>query len=279
MLETVLKAAAHLLAGVASVAAPDLYRSHQASCAPSAQHGSSQQNFSVKWAYYEGTSANSALVVIMPPTGGATVLDRWYAKKLCQAGQSAVILESWTGDDDLASDVERHNRHFARSLQAISFMAQTYDRPLRLLGTSVGGLYALSALMRLPAVEKAVLITAGAPFSGIVVDSEHEDLARVRQVRMSDLQLPDHAAYRQLMDQVMQEWTSMQQLTPELGQKKPTLVVVGLEDTIVPTPYQVDLAKRLQPSKLFSFQANHFWTIVRTYWKLSDQIVDFLRAD
>lgn len=239
--------------------------------------------FQLSWQEFRPSLAKPELgtVFIFPPTGGATFLESRYAKKICAQGWPAVVVKSWTGDNNREDDFARHALHFQRAKRAFAMLTAGYPGPVRLLGTSLGGLYTISFMQsaretQSDKIQKAVVIVAGVPFSTVITDSHHSELSAVRERRMKAFQLSSREAYQQKLAESLVQWDRPQTLNPASGRRIPTLAVIGLQDDVVPTSHQREFAKLWQPAKVIEINSGHFWSIVRAYWSFSDQIVTFL---
>ena len=64
-------------------------------------------------AYYEYAPEDEQsvvrTVVIFPPTGGITFLDKSYARKIKKRGARAIVLSHWTGKSEESLDLRLHH--------------------------------------------------------------------------------------------------------------------------------------------------------------------------
>lgn len=236
-------------------------------------------DFSAHWVYYRSEipeAATRATVVIFPPTGGVTQLENWYAKRVCKAGYNAIVVKNWTGDDDLEPDFDRHSRHFARAHRAFEILSAANPGRIRLLGTSLGGLYSLSLMARHDSIERAALITVGAPFTAIVAESGHSELVAVKKKRMKNFSIATEAEYRVRIDGALAHWDDIDKISEF---DRPVLMVIGTKDETVPSRYQRDLAKLIKPRQTIEIESGHFLSILTAYFSHVDTVTSFLTAE
>jgi len=239
-----------------------------------------------------GSETSKAKVVIFPPTGGATTLERWYAEKICDRGGFAILVNDWTKAQESAIDPELHDRHLQRSLRVFKSLEKKWKGPFRVLGTSLGGLYAAAISMHHP-WEKMVLITAGGPLSQVLANSDLTSLIELREKRMKLWGLRSEKEYEGVLGRSI----SLDFLPPRFSSGIPDvdgivgppakaskslvptqqiLMSLAPSDETVPYETQEKLWVTLGEPKRFDVSGDHFFGIVRTYWFHSDEISDFL---
>lgn len=223
--------------------------------------------FKVEYVDYEppARASGAATTFIMPPTGGTTPLDRRFATGLCREGRHVLIVEDWsTSEEKGAIDFNLHNRLFGRANRALTLLAARHPGPLNLLGTSLGALFSISALARIPQVEKAVLIVGGIPFTEVIVGSDTMGMNFLREKRKEKFGVTGKEDYLARLNEVF-EWNDLDKLTPEAMKDKQILLIIGLADDGVPTKNQLLLAERFPQAKIIRHDSDHFGTIVKSF--------------
>lgn len=221
-------------------------------------------------------------IIVMPPTGGVTVLDRRFSTKLCSTRQRVVLVKKWTGLNEPGQiDFEIHNRNFSRANRVIQSLVERFQgaasgqsQKLRLMGTSLGAQYSISALARLAVFDRAVLIVGGSPLSRVIANSNNTEMKILRDRRFTELKVPSIETYRQTLDSVF-KWNDEEQIA-RISQRTQVLMVVGLEDDAVPTENQEHLEKVIRPARAIRIKADHIGTIMQAYFSHASEIVEFL---
>lgn len=242
-----------------------------------------------------GSEKAKVKVVIFPPTGGATTLERWYAEKICDRGGFAILINDWTEAQETATDPELHDRHMQRSLKVYKNLEKKWKGPFRVLGTSLGGLYAAAISMHHP-WEKMVLITAGGPLSQVLATSDLTSLIELREKREKLWNFRSEQEYEGILGKAI----SLDLLPPRYPNYVPKiggvvgpsakaskslvpseqiLMSLASSDGTVPYETQEKLWEALGKPKRFDLSGNHFFGILWTYWYYSEEISDFLAGD
>jgi hypothetical protein len=220
----------------------------------------------------------SPLVVILPPTGGTNVIDRSYAKSICRNGFRTVILEQWTGMDEVSLDFSLHQRLFTRGTSAIQSVLEFFPRSVSraLIGTSVGALYALHYLSfsdgrPAPTIDVAFLIVGGLDLPKIVASSRQAQMVDLRRARNNKFNLPGDSAHE---ERIRNEFRNFSMARP--ASLKKLGLVISLNDDYVPTETQTLLVKSWNPDYLFKSTLGHQLTIVRFWLTHQNNISRFL---
>lgn len=251
------------------------------------------ENFEVKLETC-GSLRSEIKVVIFPPTGGATSLEKWYAEEICEQGGFAILVNDWTDAQETALDPELHDRHLQRSLKVYETLERKWKGPFRALGTSLGGLYAAAISVHHP-WEKMVLITAGGPLSEVLATSDQKSLQELKAKRMQKWGLRSDKQYEGVLGQAI-SFDFLPPRFPAYGPKVPgiqgpsassprsrvstddVLMFIARGDETVPLRTQENLWKALGEPRRIDLSANHFWGIVGTYWNHSSELIDFLMS-
>ncbi len=204
-------------------------------------------------------------IMILPPTGGETVLDRLDSERLCEAGFRVALMEHWDGDTFSELDLDMHDRGALRALAAIRHVTEYLDptgtEKLGILGTSVGAIEAALALGDLPQIGVGALIVGGGGMPDIIAHSTVSSLAQLRDARMKELGYSTVDDYQQaLAAHVHIDPLDFAGLTG----KKALLMMIGTEDQMVPTRDQYALQKAWDDAPALTHDADHVHTIVYT---------------
>jgi len=234
--------------------------------------------FRVDYTYYAGDGMERA-VILVPPTGGATFIDRRYARLLCRDGAAVYLLRDWSGMSEQALEPAVHNRLLGRAQRAIGLVANDIGaRDVGILGTSVGGIHAATAVGRLQRLDAAFIVGAGAPVAAVIARSGQDTLAQWRRRRMDHYGFADVAAYEKALLDVI-EWEPL--LVADNARQKHLGAAVIAGDSIVPTACQRRLAAAWQPVLRLSIAGFWGWShaagILKTGLFHAQDIVAFFR--
>lgn len=234
------------------------------------------ENFSVHTTVYRGLLGSQKTLVLLPPTGGTNYIDRRYAQKFCEAGYDVIIVERWTDMSEKATDLELHQRLYARSQRAIDAVIAHIKTPfIGMLGTSLGGTFASLAAHLQPRLNAVFVITAGVTIPEVIVKSDLKSMQDLKLARMARYQFLDD-------DEYLRALTRNFTLDPTLlgdGYKNKTLgMAIATEDETVPSVNQTKLAKLWNPSVVLTYENGHFWGIVKSWWLSDDRILGFFET-
>ena len=201
--------------------------------------------FEVEFEHYSPSANSARTVIVMPPTGGSTFLESRYATLFCDAGFGVYVVRGWTGMAETSIELALHHRLFGRAQQAINLVAE--DAPVGfvgILGTSVGGLHAATAVGHLDRISAGFVIAAGAPVADVIAYTEQGELASLREERMRHFGFADQTAYRDALAAEF-AWEPLAFLSS--AREKPLGMVPVRGDKTVPTPLQEQLRKAWRP--------------------------------
>lgn len=216
-------------------------------------------------------------VIVMPPITGSNPADRGYAKSLCRAGYLALVLDHWQGQDEVSVPVDVHERLLQRGQKAIGAVVEELAvEPIGILGNSLGGIHAATALYQNDKLKAGFLIVAGAPVASVISESMEESLVAYRTQRFQQLGFSSIEEYRQALARVIQTDPLLLSGGP-LG--KSLFMVISDADSTVPTAYQKQLVQRMKPQGTMVFSVNHFWTITRMFLFQKNKVIDFFNRN
>lgn len=234
--------------------------------------------FEVTYTHYRPEQAAGRSVVIMPPTGGTTFLEPRYALLFCEAGFGVYVVQGWTGMAETSLDLAIHNRLFGRAQRAIDVILETAAPQgfIGLLGTSVGGLHAATAVGHLDRVSAAFVIAAGAPVADVIAYTDQEALKSLRVRRMREFGFDGQEAYRDALSSQF-HWEPL--AFAAAAREKPLGMVVVQGDETVPTARQEELRDAWQPEVEYAVSGfpvgAHPVGIFQAWWSHADDILAF----
>lgn len=212
--------------------------------------------------YKSGEEESDRSILIMPPTGGATILDRNFARHFCVSGFDVMILEEWTREN-FAIDLGIHHRLYSAGQKAIDLViSQTGSRFIGMLGTSVGATHAAVAANLTERLDAVFIIVGGAPIPGIIVDSDQKAMEDLRQKRFEKFAFKSRREYLAALDK---EFPLDPFKTAPLYKKKDLGMFLSTTDTTVPAQYQTALRDLWKPKKVIEVSSNHFISIIKAW--------------
>jgi hypothetical protein len=230
-------------------------------------------DFQVEVSKYSDEVAAGKSILIMPPTGGSTFLDRRFAKKFAGAGYDVYIVENWTGLNEKSTDLELHQRLYTRAQKAISLVLnEVKSTYIGMIGTSVGALHAEVASGKQERINSIFTIVGGAPITEIIINSD--------QQAMKDLKIERYKRYGfkndiEYLTALQNAFTLEPMKLGDLYKKKTYGMVVATEDETVPTETQMKLFDFWKPTYVTKYKSSHFWAIVKAGFFQADEIFKF----
>jgi len=217
-------------------------------------------------------------VIIVPPTGGFSIVDKAYANRFCRKYNiQTLILKGWEGDrngvrseneidrlknltleDIVPSFHDRTSVTFMAALKTSIAFLDT-DEPLGILGNSVGALSSALAMTLIPQIKTSVLIAGGVNLAGIVAQSDEKRLITLRNVRSSLVyhgqkkpEGEEHFLNKDYLN-IMESHVFINPLSflhkmPNKAKKKNALVVIAKGDRTVREKFQTKLFQKLDQS-------------------------------
>ncbi|MBC7754648.1 MAG: hypothetical protein H7Z71_10455 [Moraxellaceae bacterium] len=232
--------------------------------------GSSQ--FEVSVTRYIPSSKTKKNLIILPPTGGVTALDKSYARSFSRLGYNVYLMTQWTGWDRQSSDLEIHQKLYEEGQRAITIVLdQIPDGFIGLLGTSVGALHAEVAASLQARLDAVFTILGGASITEIIVTSDHKDMVNLKKERRARFKFKNDQEYLDALDKVF----TLEPLRLRKPVEKALGMAMGNDDKTVPTKTQKQLEAFWQPQEKFSFDSGHFLGIIKTWTFSENKIVDF----
>lgn len=250
-----------------------------ASMPPKSVVSSPASQFEVHYYLYQPVEQKlKRTVIIFPPTGGITYLEKSYAREIRQRGAQVIVLSGWTGQDEDNLDWGLHQRLHKRAMKALEMTLELVPEghKISLMGTSVGALFTAVAANKFEQIDKVLGIAGGIPISKVIAESEYKTMKSLRKRRKKTFGVEDKNEYAKQIDQVF--YLEPEKL-PSLYQQKKRALVIMIEDEAVPTRYQQYFLDYWKPQKTIKINAGHFWGIIKAWWFHFEEIVDFLVED
>ena len=215
------------------------------------------------------------MVIVLPPTGGATYLENYYAKALAKRGFYVVKVLGWERPNNYDLDLNIHRKLLTKAHNVVETIVKEENsfQSYSLLGTSLGGIHSSISLGQIDKIKTAVIITAGAPVSEVIANSTESGLSKIREKRFADLNLKNMEEYEEAL-----RHTGIPNALDyeESLKKKNVFLVMALKDKSVPIKNQEMLLKAIEPKKVLKYNSGHFWTIVKTWLFNSDEVISFI---
>ena len=231
--------------------------------------------FFVQLTFYSNSVPSQKSILILPPTGGVTVLDRSYARNFCEAGFDVYLLQHWTDDAEKSDDLQFHQRFYSRVQRALDItLRQVKSVFIGLLGTSVGGIQAAQAASLQDRLNAVFVIAAGAPIPLITVDSDQKAMQDLKDRRFVQFHFHNREEYLKALDPEIP--MDPFKLPPKFKNKDLGMVIAE-EDTTVPTAQQKSLQELWKPRTVITFSNGHVGAIVKTWLFKRKEILEFFQ--
>ncbi len=212
-------------------------------------------------------------VVMDPPTGGVTPLDRAMAFALCSQGMEVALIETWDGYQEAGVlDFGLHERASLRAIAAARGVIEYLGTPVGILGTSLGSIYASLTMGADPRVMAGVFIVGGGPLPEILTQSDQSGLAALRNARCEQMGICDPAAYQAELERNIS--TNPLELS-DANRAQDVFMVIGTRDKTVPTANQEQLWDAWGQPEVVRIDKDHVGTILETSVTLQSRIVRF----
>lgn len=215
-------------------------------------------------------------VILLPPIGGVTTLEAKYAARICKRGTPAYIFYHWSGDmEQSIEDLGVHQRGTTRGLHAIETFLDENPLPTRILGTSLGGIYAGVATGKFDLIEKTVIIASGTNLSQIMATSTLPELVELKKKRFAYHGFINNQEYAQaIKDRLFTEASSFK----ENFKNKKLLFIRTNADKVITTSFQdelINLFDEINSQVLFT-KYGHKNGIIMAFVRRAKRISNFL---
>lgn len=215
-------------------------------------------------------------VIVLPPIGGVTTLEAKYAGRICKRGTSAYVFYHWTGDmEQSIEDLGVHQRGTTRGLHAVETFLVENPLPTRVLGTSLGGIYAGVATGKFDLIEKTVIIASGTNLSQIMATSSLPELVDLKNKRFAYHGFENDQEYAQaIKDKLYVEASSFK----ENFKNKKLLFIRTNADSVISTTFQDELINLFDNdnSQVLFTKYGHKNGIIMAFVRRAKRISNFL---
>jgi len=234
---------------------------------------------SIKLLSYKTLKQERGKILILPPTGGITYLEKKYSWELCEKGFSVFIISSWEGVNEEKEDLSIHNTLLSRAQSAITQVIEKKTKPgefVGIFGTSVGGIHAAISLGQFPSIQAGFFIVAGVPVHKVIAYSTEATLSKYRKIRMKKFQFQNKLDYAKALNKEISP--KLQPLSQaELARQKKSFAVIAKKDNTVPTIYQRELAKAFN-SQTLELRGGHISSILFFRWFHKKKLIYFFET-
>lgn len=205
-------------------------------------------------------------ILILPPTGGSSYLEKRSAKRLCKIGFSSIIIQKWKGMDKESLSLDIHSKLLSQAQKVVSVVIEEKTNPgefVGILGTSVGAIHAITALGRFDQIKAGFFVLGGLPIHKVIAYSQEKTLKKYRKLRMKKFGFKTIEDYALALNKKIPNEVRPLFLSHK-AKKKDVFTVIALRDKKVSTDYQKEMKKTLQ-SKSLEIPSGHFLSIIRFY--------------
>ncbi|NQZ02525.1 MAG: hypothetical protein HRT45_17840 [Bdellovibrionales bacterium] len=232
-----------------------------------------QVNF-FRYGYNDAEEWNK-LIVIVPPTGGVSQLDRSYATMFCRAGYVAIVLKSYTGSDEQSVEMAVHQRVIEKSVKAFRVIRAKYKQEFfGILGTSAGAIVSSTLVDDFAHDLDAIFtIVAGAPLHSVIARAGQKGLASLREKRMQEFGFRTVTEYETALAEKVRIRIP-QNISPQIK----VGMIVASKDSVVPSFYQETLRSWWKPQLLIRIKYGHTPTILLTAARHRRRILQFFNS-
>lgn len=213
-------------------------------------------------------------MVVMPPTGGENALDRAQANNFCEAGYLTHVLTEWPEIEYEYNDVRMHDATGFRIQDTFHSLISSDNRPVGILGTSLGGILSTSIIPLEPRVAAAVFVVTGVDLPYIISRSDQRYVKAQRKARMKEYKLKTTDEYEALMAQEIHH--DPKDALAVAIDLPPSLHIIAMKDTTVPTVSQEALAELFPNPEIIRMKGGHISTVILSTTSKNDEILDFV---
>ncbi|MGE4131045.1 MAG: hypothetical protein AB7F86_05370 [Bdellovibrionales bacterium] len=228
--------------------------------------------------YRPREGARGKRVLIVPPWGGVSAMDRDYARQFCGRGIEAWVITEWepgVKDYQLSLDLRSHDWAARRAVTAVRQVVGQMRGPVGILGTSAGAIIASVAIAIEPRLRAGVLIAGGAGMDEIVASSDAEVMVALRNARERQYGW-SHSQYRAYLKQYIQ--LDVRDFAQGFRGKR-IGTIIATSDNTVPLRNQLLLERISGAKRLATYDYTHTWAIVMSYVWTSPKVVQFFERN
>lgn len=201
-------------------------------------------------------------MVILPPTRGETALEKTYARELCQLGYLSQIILSWPEIEYDFNDLRSHDATIYRIRDTFDSLIADDQRPVGVLGTSLGGIMTTSLIPFEPRIKAVVFIMSGVDIPYIISQTTQPLFEKQRAYRMQKYGLKTSKEYEMFMKSYIS--IEPKDLLRNTFSLPSSLHVVSEKDDMVPSNAQMELIKLFPNPEIIKVNSAHIPSIIRT---------------
>lgn len=234
------------------------------------------QEFKLEVRAYIPSIKSEKQVIILPPIGGVTTLEAKYASRICARGTSAYVFFHWSKDmEESVEDLAVHNRGTLRGLHAVEIFLEKNPIKTRVLGTSLGGIYAGIAAGKFDLIEKAAIIASGTNLSQIMATSTLPELIELKKKRFEYHGIGDNQEYA---DSIKKELTVEAETYKNNFKGKELLFIRTNSDSVIAPQYQDELIELFDKknTQIIITKYGHKKGIIMAFVRRAKRIANFL---
>lgn len=202
-------------------------------------------------------------LLIIPPTGGVSSLERGYGDRLCEKGIEAWVITEWAPelrDFKVGLPIISHDQAARQAMAAVRQIVNHMPGRVGILGTSAGAIIGAMAAGIDSRIKVALLIAGGADMSSLIANSKLGTLQEINSQRIRDFNISPQEYQRRLKKGIRIDPI---EFGPVLKKKK-IGVVLALSDDIVPSQNQLLLEKVAGAERVEEFNKSHLISILMT---------------
>lgn len=215
-------------------------------------------------------------IIIHPPTGGVTAINRNYARLACKRGYEVVIaLDNVEAEFPTIAPVI-HDIHTYRGVTSLSQILEYIQLPALCYGESLGAITCSAAMGFDDRFKGGVLVVGGSEFLDVIATSQHDILVDLKTKRKAAWGFESDRQYKFLLDQNVNIDPGLF-YRPELKNK--ISVYASTKDKVVPPETQIKMWENWGKPIKISSSLGHVELIGSMYLK-GDDVFDFFdKAD
>lgn len=232
--------------------------------------------FVLKVNAYKPTRDNNKQVIILPPIGGVTTLEVKYARKICKRGTAAYVFNTWSDDmEESVEDLAVHYRGTLRGLHAVESFLNFSNKETRILGTSLGGVYAGIAAGKFDHIKKVVIIASGTNLSQIMATSSLPGLVELKNKRFKYFAFKNEKDYAYA---IKKQLPIEAQTYKDNFAGKELLFIKTNGDSVIAPKYQDELIRLFDKGRksIYNTKYGHKKGIIMAFLRRSKLISNFL---
>jgi len=212
-------------------------------------------------------NSNGKTIIIIPPTGGATALDRLNAQRFASDGFTAYVLDSADFSIDEPLDLGLHDRAALKMISIIkhilSYVNPKTNHDVGFLGSSLGALYCSLIFSIDSRVNTAFLLVPGGDLPEINATSKLDKLRYLKKLRTKFYGYKSDDEYILALREVnIIDPLLFAENHKETG--KNLHIVFSVDDETVPTKNQQKLISAFGHPEITVYKKNHVGTIVQS---------------